>query len=61
MKKTIGKKNLDFQIINFNTNTLPYYVIIDHNGKPLTKPIGYELDVRKFIDFLDEGVKNFSK
>jgi thiol:disulfide interchange protein DsbD len=58
MKKTIGKKNLDFQITHFNTNTLPYYVIIDHNGKPLTKPMGYELDVRKFIDFLDEGVKN---
>ena len=58
LKKTIGKKNLDFQITHFNTNTLPYYVIIDHNGKPLTKPIGYELDVRKFIDFLDEGVKN---
>jgi thiol:disulfide interchange protein DsbD len=61
MKKTIGKKNLDFQITQFNTNTLPYYVIIDHNGKPLTKPMGYELDVRKFIDFLDEGVKNFNK
>jgi thiol:disulfide interchange protein len=58
MKKTIGKKNLDFQITHFNTNTLPYYVIIDHNGKPLTKPMGYELDVRKFIDFLDKGVKN---
>jgi thiol:disulfide interchange protein DsbD len=61
MKKTIGKKNLDFQITHFNTNTLPYYVIIDHNGKSLTKPMGYELDVRKFIDFLDEGVRNFNK
>jgi thiol:disulfide interchange protein len=61
MKKTLGKKNLDFQITQFNTNTLPYYVIVDHEGKPLTSPMGYELDIRKFIDFLDEGVNNFNK
>jgi thiol:disulfide interchange protein len=61
MKKTIGKKNLDFQITQFNTNTLPYYVIVDHDGKPLTNPMGYELDIRKFIDFLDAGIRNFSK
>lgn len=61
MKKTLGKKNLDLQITKFNTNTLPYYVIADHNGNPLTNPIGYEPDIRKFIDFLDEGLKKFSK
>lgn len=59
MTKTLGKKNLTFQIAKFNTNTLPYYVIVDHEGNPLTSPIGLELDVRKFIDFLDEGKKNF--
>jgi cytochrome c biogenesis protein CcdA/thioredoxin-related protein len=61
MTKTLGRKNLEFQIEKFNTNTLPYYVIVDHEGNPLTQPIGLELDVRKFIDFLDEGVKNFNK
>jgi thiol:disulfide interchange protein DsbD len=59
MTKTLGKKNLTFQIAKFNTNTLPYYVIVDHEGNHLTSPIGLELDVRKFIDFLDEGKKNF--
>jgi thiol:disulfide interchange protein len=59
MTKTLGKKNLIFEITRFNTNSLPYYVIVDHEGNPLTQPIGLELDVRKFIDFLDEGKKNF--
>ncbi len=59
MKKTLGKKNLDFQITRFNTNTLPYYVIVDLNGDPLTKAIGFDPDPRKYIDFLDEGLQNF--
>jgi thiol:disulfide interchange protein len=59
MKKTIGKKNLDFQISKFNTNTLPYYVIIDTNGNPLTKSIGFEPNPVKYLAFLNEGIKNF--
>jgi thiol:disulfide interchange protein len=61
MKKTLGKKNLELQITKFNTNTLPFYIIVDHNGNPLTNPIGYELDIRKYVDFLDEGIRNFSR
>jgi len=59
MKKTIGKKNLDFQITKFNTNTLPYYVIVDHNSNPMVKAMGFDPDPGKFIDFLDEGKRNF--
>jgi thiol:disulfide interchange protein DsbD len=59
MKKTLGKKNLDFQITRFNTNTLPYYVIVDLNGDPLTKAIGFDPDPRKYLEFLDEGLRNF--
>ena len=61
MTKTLGKKNLEFQITRFNANTLPYYVIIDHEGNLLTQPIGVEPDVRKFIEFLDKGFNNFRK
>jgi thiol:disulfide interchange protein DsbD len=59
MKKTIGKKNLDFQISKFNTNTLPYYVIIDNNGDPLTNAIGFEPDPAKYLEFLKEGLNHF--
>jgi len=61
VKKTIGKKNLDFQISNYNINSQPYYVLLDNNGKNLTSPIGMELNTERFIEFLDEGVKNFKK
>jgi len=60
VKKTIGKKNMDFQITRFNTNTQPYYVLAGHDGQPLVQPIGYELNVDKFVEFLDEGLKNFN-
>jgi len=61
VKKTIGKKNMDFQITRFNTNTQPYYVLTGHDGKPLVQPRGHDLDVERFIEFLDEGVRNFNK
>jgi len=54
VKKTIGKKNMDFQITRFNTNTQPYYVITDHAGNPLTSPMGHDLNVQHFLDFLDD-------
>ncbi len=59
VKKTIGKKNMDFQITRFNTNTQPYYVLAGHDGQPLVQPIGHELDVERFVEFLDEGVRKF--
>jgi len=61
MKKTLGKKNLEFQISKFNTNTLPYYVIIDNDGIPISKAIGFEPNIGKYLAFLNEGLKNFKK
>ena len=59
LKKTIGAKNADYLISAFNTNSLPLYVILDTNGKPLVQPVGYSPDISKFIDFLDRGKKAF--
>ncbi len=61
VKKTIGKKNLDFEITHFNTNTQPLYVLIDHEGHPLTNPMGHDLNVERFISFLDRGIEKFMK
>lgn len=60
VKKTIGRQNADFQITEFENNAQPYYVILDENGKLLLDPIAYELNVNKFVEFLDEGLKNFN-
>lgn len=59
VKKSIGKKNADLQISKFNINAQPYYCLLDTDGKLLTKPMGYNLDVNEFVSFLDNGRKKF--
>jgi thiol:disulfide interchange protein DsbD len=59
VKKTIGRKNTDFQITRFNVNAQPYYVLLDKDGNTLNDPIGFEPDVDKYLSFLDEGINNF--
>ena len=58
-KKSIGKISADFQIAKFNTNAQPYYVLLDHDGKLLIAPRSYDLDVSNFVEFLDEGHREF--
>jgi thiol:disulfide interchange protein len=55
VKKMMGKKNMDFEITHFNTNTQPLYVIVDHGMHTLAGPMGHDLNVQNFIDFLDKG------
>ncbi len=59
VKKTIGKQNADFQITRFNNNAQPFYVILDQNGNLLAEPIAYDLNVSKFVAFLDGGLEKF--
>jgi thiol:disulfide interchange protein DsbD len=60
-KMTLGRKNLDFQISKFNTNTLPYYIVVDPDGNPLNQAIGYEPNASRYTSFLDDGLKNFRR
>ncbi|MDX2191542.1 MAG: thioredoxin family protein [Bacteroidota bacterium] len=53
IKKSIGKQNADFQITRYQTNAQPYYVIIDENENVISRPVAYDLDVSKFLDFLN--------
>jgi len=59
VKKTMGKKNADFQITRFNTNTQPFYVILDPDGKKLAGPYGLDTNPDHFIQFLDKGKAEF--
>ncbi|MFH1296544.1 MAG: thioredoxin family protein [Bacteroidota bacterium] len=61
IKKTIGRKNADFQISRFNVNAQPYYVLLDTSGEVLIPPRAFDTDVQGFIDFLDKGVEAFRK
>ncbi|MCM4158141.1 disulfide bond formation protein DsbD [Gramella sp. AN32] len=59
VKKTIGKQNLDFMIQKLNANAQPYYTLVDTKGSLLSAPKGYDLNVENFVEFLDNGLKEF--
>ena len=52
---TIGQKWSDFQASRFGTNSQPYYVIANHEGKELVAPQAYNLDISNYVNFLDRG------
>jgi thiol-disulfide isomerase/thioredoxin len=59
-KRTLGKKNADYQITKFQNNAQPFYVLMDPaTGQPLVAPTAYNLEVPAFVDFLDAGLKQY--
>jgi len=61
LKKTIGKQNADFQITRFNNNAQPFYVILNEEEELLIAPTAYDLNVSRFVDFLDQALENHRK
>ena len=58
---TVGNKWSDFQITRYKNNAQPYYIILDDNGKDLTKQIGYTPDVEEYKTWLEDGLSKFKK
>ena len=61
VKKSIGKVNADFQISRFKINAQPYYCLLDTDGNLLADPMGYNLNVSEFVEFLDKGIERFDE
>lgn len=59
--RSTGNKWSDFQARVYNTNSQPYYVLLDNQGKLLAEPKGYTPDVKAYVDFLDEGTCRYKK
>jgi len=55
VKKTIGQQNIDYEIANFRTNTIPLYVIMDADGNVVGEPKGTDLDVASYLAWLKAG------
>jgi thiol:disulfide interchange protein DsbD len=53
--RTIGQKWSDFQASTFKTNSQPYYVIVNAEGKQLVPAQAFNLDINNYIRFLDSG------
>jgi thiol:disulfide interchange protein len=54
VKKTMGKKNLDFQIDKYATNSIPFHVIIEPDGTE--HKLGVTFDDDEFVSFLEKGL-----
>ncbi len=58
---TLGRKWSEFQTRVYKTNSQPYYVLLDHEEKPLASTRAYDPDIEEYINWLDSGVKEFAK
>lgn len=58
---TIGNKWTDFQITRYKSNSQPLYVILDSDGKDLSKPIAFTFDKQEYKKWLEEGISLYKK
>ncbi len=59
--KTVGDKWSYLQRHKFGANAQPYYIALDHEGKPLSPSYAYDESVEKYLEFLQAGLTNFKK
>jgi len=59
--ETVGERWSEMETFIYKNNSQPYYVIIDHDEKPMNEPVGYTPDVAEYKQWLKEGVQNFKK
>lgn len=59
--RTVGDKWSYLQRAKFGANAQPFYVLLDHEGKPLNGSYAYDEDVDRFVKFLRTGLDNFSR
>ncbi len=59
--KTIGDKWATFQTINFENNSQPYYVLLNHDMKLLNVTAKYTRDADDYFNWLKTGLENFKK
>lgn len=57
--RTVGDKWSYLQRVKFGANAQPFYVLLDNNAKPLSKPYSYNENIDKYIQFLDAGLKAY--
>ncbi len=59
--KTLGNWYSDIQASNYQTNTQPFYVLLDHDKKLLNAPRSYDEDITAYEKWLDSGAEEFKK
>jgi len=60
--KTIGALNNDIQASHFNTNSQPYYVLLDPSSqKPLITPRGADYNIESYYSYLAAGLESYKQ
>ena len=59
--RTVGDKWSYLQRHKFGIQSQPYYVVLDHQGKPLSPAHAYDESVDNYVEFLQTGLRNFGK
>lgn len=60
--ETLGDKNADLQVTKYGANSQPYYFFLDANEKKLAaEGYGYDPDIKKFIEFLENVKQEFKQ
>lgn len=59
--RTVGDKWSYFQRMKFGANAQPFYVLLDHKGKPLAPSYAFNEDVSAYLNFLKSGLSEFDK
>ena len=57
--KTLGNWYSDIQASNYQTNTQPFYVLLDNNKKLLNEPRSYNEDIVAYVKWLDKGLEEY--
>ena len=55
--KNVGNKWADFQIVNFEKNAQPLYVMMSNDEQILGHPRGYYPDAKAYREFMECGMK----
>ena len=57
--ETVGENWSYLQRHKFQSNSQPYYIILDNEGAALTAPTFYDENITKFVEWLETGMKNY--
>ena len=58
---SVGDKWTEFIITKYQTNTQPFYVLIDLKEQKLNAPISYTPNVNDYLSWLKDGISKFNK
>lgn len=59
--KQLGKINTNLMMSKYKVNAMPYYIIVNAQGKEVVAPRGYNLDKEAFIKFLQDALAAYKK